>query len=114
MRLPFPSRGRRPPLPTAKLESSSLSSQTSAAIPDLLETTLLALKEASDVLPPLKSVIGGVLALRDIVERAKHSKSDTHDIADQTIKILAVIASTIPDRSVIPQLLQSRIESLTE
>ncbi|KAF7369345.1 hypothetical protein MVEN_00263100 [Mycena venus] len=113
MRLPFPSRGRKPPLPTAKLKSNSLASRTSAALPDLLETTLLALKEASDAFPPLKSAVSGVLALRDIAERAKHSKSDARDIADQTIKILAVIASTIPDRSVIPQILQSRIESLT-
>ncbi|KAF7369346.1 hypothetical protein MVEN_00263200 [Mycena venus] len=66
------------------------------------------------VFPPLKSAVGGVLALRDIAERAKHSKSDARDIADRTIKILAVIASTVPDRSVIPQLLQSRIESLTD
>ncbi|KAJ7864313.1 hypothetical protein B0H14DRAFT_2736672 [Mycena olivaceomarginata] len=115
MRLSFSSlRSRRPPSPTAKLKVTSLSSRPSATLPDLLETTLLALKEASDAFPPLKSAVGGVVALRDIAERAKHSKSDARDIAEQTIKILAVIASTVPDRSVIPSLLQSRIESLID
>ncbi|KAJ7869447.1 hypothetical protein B0H14DRAFT_3440637 [Mycena olivaceomarginata] len=90
-----------PPASHAALQSNSLASRTSAALPDLLETTLRVLKESADAYPPLKSA------------RAKHSKSDARDIADQTINILAV-ASTVPDCSVIPQLLQSRIDLLDE
>ncbi|KAJ7912591.1 hypothetical protein B0H13DRAFT_1874694 [Mycena leptocephala] len=111
MRLPFPSWGRKPAFPTSKLKS--LSSRTSASLPDLLLTSLRSLKESADAFPPLSSVVGGVLAVWDIAERAKHSKSDARDIALRTKEILDVIADAVPDGSNIPPQMLIRIERFT-
>ncbi|KAJ7816021.1 hypothetical protein B0H13DRAFT_1916328 [Mycena leptocephala] len=110
MRLPLPSPGRKPLASTAKLKS--LSSQTSA-LPDLMSTSLLALKESADAFPPLKSAVGGVLAVWDIAQRARHFKSDARDIALRTEKILNVIADAVPDGSVISPSMLHSIERFT-
>jgi hypothetical protein len=68
MRLPFPSRGRKPPAPTVKLKLKHSPSGTARALPDVVSTSLLALKESADAFPPLKSAVGGVLAVWDIAE----------------------------------------------
>ncbi|KAJ6574430.1 hypothetical protein B0H19DRAFT_1254138 [Mycena capillaripes] len=112
MQLTFPLRGRKPPSPTAKIKPTSLLSRSSA-LPDLLSTSLLALKQSADAFPPLKSAVGGVLALWDIAERAKHSKSAAHDIALRTITILHVIADAVPDPSIIPLPMQLSIRRFT-
>jgi len=104
---------RKPPSPTVKVKFKSSSSRTSAPLPDLLSTSLIALKESADAFPPLKSAVGSVLALWDIAERAKHSKTDARDIALRTKTILDVIADAVPDGSAIsPPMLQS-IERFT-
>ncbi|KAF8207676.1 hypothetical protein K438DRAFT_1961938 [Mycena galopus ATCC 62051] len=113
MRLPFHSRGRKPPSPTAKLKVESPSSRTSAALPDLLSTSLLALKESADAFPPLKSAVGGVLALWDIAQRVKHSKTDARDIALRTKAILDAIAIAVPKGSAIPPPMLQSIERFT-
>ncbi|KAJ7930877.1 hypothetical protein B0H13DRAFT_2309179 [Mycena leptocephala] len=97
MRLPFPSRGGSP-APTAKLKTLS-----SEAFPDLLSTSLLALKESADAFPPLKSAVGG---------RAKHSKAGARNIALGTSAILDVIADAVPHASLIPSMILS-IERFT-
>ncbi|KAJ7936015.1 hypothetical protein B0H13DRAFT_2304088 [Mycena leptocephala] len=63
---------------------------------------MLALKESADAFPPLKSAVGGVIVVWDIVERAKHSKADARAIALRTKEILDVIADVVPDGSAIP------------
>ncbi|KAJ7853666.1 hypothetical protein B0H14DRAFT_2757965 [Mycena olivaceomarginata] len=98
MWLPFPSRGRKhsPPIP------NTLVAPGSSTLLDLLSTSLVGLKQSADALPPLKSAVGGVLALWDIAERAKHSKSAAHDVALRTTKILHVIADAVPKPAEIP------------
>lgn len=66
MRLPFPSRGRKHTLSVQRLKS--LSSQASTSLPDLLSTSLHALKESAEAFPPLSSAVGGVLAVWEIAE----------------------------------------------
>jgi hypothetical protein len=69
MRLSFVSRGRKPTSTTVKLKSASVGvSSRSSSLPDVVSTSLLALKESADAFPPLKSAVGGVLALWDVVE----------------------------------------------
>jgi len=82
-------------------------------LPDLLSTSLLALKESADPFPPLKGVVGGVLALWDIAERVKHSKSDACAVALRAKDILDVIAEAVPDGSTIPEPMLRRIERFT-
>ncbi|KAJ7733436.1 hypothetical protein B0H14DRAFT_2996447 [Mycena olivaceomarginata] len=82
MRIPFPSGMRlkpTPPPPPAK--PKSLPSRRVHALPDVIWTSILALKESADAFPPLKSAVGGVIALCDIAERTRHCKSDARDIA---------------------------------
>ncbi|KAJ7713024.1 hypothetical protein B0H14DRAFT_3017351 [Mycena olivaceomarginata] len=112
MWLSFPSRERKPPSSTAKLKSLA-SSTSAAAVPDLFSTALLALKESADAFPPLKSAVGGVLAVTDIAQRAKHSKSDARDIALRTQAILDIIAAALPDPSVISDSMLQSIECFT-
>ncbi|KAJ7801013.1 hypothetical protein B0H14DRAFT_2897342 [Mycena olivaceomarginata] len=103
MRIPFPSGVRlkpTPPAPPAK--PKSLLSRRVHALPDVLWTSILALKESADAFPPLKSAVGGVIVLCDIAERTRHCKSGARDIALRTKEILDVIADAVPDPSMIP------------
>ncbi|KAJ7200948.1 hypothetical protein C8J57DRAFT_1261017 [Mycena rebaudengoi] len=71
----------------------------------LLEGTWIALgalRDSADAFPPLKSAVGGVVALWEIAKRAKHSKTDARDIALRTKEILDLIADAVPDGSDIP------------
>ncbi|KAJ7087467.1 hypothetical protein C8R44DRAFT_893174 [Mycena epipterygia] len=97
MRLPFSSRVKRKPLPS----SLTANPATASTIPDVLWTSLLALKESADAFPPLKTV-GGVVALLEIAERAKHYKSDARAIALRTKEILDLIADAVPMPQRIP------------
>ncbi|KAF7347082.1 hypothetical protein MVEN_01462200 [Mycena venus] len=90
---PFPSRGRRPPSSTSKHKSP--------------------LSQSADAFPPLKSAVGGVLAVWDIAQRAKRCKSEARDIALRTKAILDVIADAVPDPSAIPQPMLRSIERFT-
>lgn len=67
MWFPFPSRAKRKPQLTTKLKPVS-SGLPPSALPDILWTSVLALKESADAFPPLKSAVGGVVALCDIAE----------------------------------------------
>jgi hypothetical protein len=44
----------------------------SSTLLDLLSTSLVGLKQSADAFPPLKSAVGGVLALWDIAEASVH------------------------------------------
>jgi hypothetical protein len=50
--------------PRAKLKPPNRTS----ALPDVLWTSLHALKESADAFPPLKSVVGGVVVIWNIAE----------------------------------------------
>ncbi|KAJ7461214.1 hypothetical protein FB451DRAFT_490601 [Mycena latifolia] len=63
MGFPFPSRAKRKPAST-----SAKPSRKDSALPDVLWTSIIALKESADAFPPLKSAVGGVIALCDIAE----------------------------------------------
>ncbi|KAJ7055327.1 hypothetical protein C8F01DRAFT_1160198 [Mycena amicta] len=97
-RFPFPSRARLKP---------------SGALPDILWTSLTALQQSSDAFPPLKSAVGGVVALCTIAERAKHSKSDARDIALRTKEFLDVVAEAVPDPTAISPSMLKSIERFT-
>ncbi|KAJ7664969.1 hypothetical protein B0H17DRAFT_1184576 [Mycena rosella] len=117
MQFVFPSRAKKRPNPKPKPVSSSpklkLCKDSALIAGDLLWTSLLALKESADAFPPLKSAVGGVVALYEIAERAKHCKADARDIAERTKVILDVIAEAVPDPSIItPPMLQD-IERFT-
>ncbi|KAJ7804780.1 hypothetical protein B0H14DRAFT_2882902 [Mycena olivaceomarginata] len=101
----------RPP-PVKPIPANPFSFRTSA-LPDILSTSLFALKESADAFPPLKSAVGGVLAVWDVAQRAKHSKSDACEIALRTEKILNVIADAVPDGSAISSPLLDSIERFT-
>ncbi|KAJ7087462.1 hypothetical protein C8R44DRAFT_30787 [Mycena epipterygia] len=106
MRFAFPSRVKRKPSPTTYPPIAN-------AFPDVLWTSLLALKESADTFPPLKSTVAGVVALLDIAQRAKHSKSEARAIALRTNEILDVIADAVPDATAIPQPMLQSIERFT-
>ncbi|KAF7369367.1 hypothetical protein MVEN_00265300 [Mycena venus] len=104
---PFPSRARlkasgSPKRGRLMLTSSSSRDRTSAnALPDIFWTSMRALKESADAFPPLKGAVGGAIALCEIAERAKHSKSDARAIALRVKEIIDGIADAVPDGSVI-------------
>ncbi|KAJ7434895.1 hypothetical protein B0H11DRAFT_697446 [Mycena galericulata] len=85
----FLSRGKLKP-PPVKLKL--LQSRTPSAFPDALRTTL------------------GVIALCDIAERSKHSKSEARDIALRTKEILDVVADAVPDVTKIHPDMRTSIE----
>ncbi|KAJ7779007.1 hypothetical protein B0H16DRAFT_802385 [Mycena metata] len=127
MRLSFPSQGRKPSTSTAKLKPPSANPRVTTffaklrppfargtkALPDIISTSLVALKESADAFPPLKSAVGGVLAVWDVAQRAKHSKADAHAIALRTQTILDMMADALPDPSAIPPAMLSSIERFT-
>jgi hypothetical protein len=76
-------------------------------------TSLWALKESSDAFPPLKSATGGVVALWEITERVKYSRTDALDIALRTKEILDVIADSVPDGAAIPPPMLKSIKAFT-
>ncbi|KAJ7705070.1 hypothetical protein B0H16DRAFT_1901943 [Mycena metata] len=80
---------------------------------DAMWTSLWALKESSDAFPPLKSATGGVVALWEITERAKYSRTDALDIALRTKEILDVIADSVPDGATIPPPMLKSIKAFT-
>jgi hypothetical protein len=65
----FPSRAKRkPPFLGGKPKLLPLRASESRTLPDVLWTSVLALRDSADAFPPLKSAVGGVIALCDIAE----------------------------------------------
>ncbi|KAJ6463147.1 hypothetical protein C8R47DRAFT_1157762 [Mycena vitilis] len=111
MRVPLFRRAQKSALPTVKLKSSS--PRTPTALPDVLSTTLIALKESAEVFPPLQSAVAGVIAVWDIAKRAKLAKTHASDIALRTEKILYIIVDAVPDFEAITQPMLRSIERFT-
>ncbi|KAJ7620301.1 hypothetical protein FB45DRAFT_929915 [Roridomyces roridus] len=111
MRFPFRLRAKRKSSQSSSVPRVVVSASCTAQ--DVAKTSLNALKESADAYPPLKSAVGGVLALWDIAERAKNAKSDARDIALHTERILEVIADAVPDPTMIPPPMLKSIEHFT-
>ncbi|VDB84206.1 unnamed protein product [Peniophora sp. CBMAI 1063] len=62
------------------------------------------LKESSDVFPPLKSVVGGLVALIDVYERTRSSQSELQDITRRIDRLLGILAHRLSgDRETVLQ-----------
>ncbi|KAJ6577795.1 hypothetical protein B0H19DRAFT_1370877 [Mycena capillaripes] len=64
---------------------------------DIALTSLTALRESSDAFPPLKSAVGGVLALWNTAERVKTSKERAQALSRRTYEILEALTDAVPD-----------------
>jgi len=91
--------GKDPPHAPPGVGIIDRSPKLSAA--DGLNTSLRALKESPDAFPPLKSVVGGALAIYDIAQRVSRSKRTAKDLADRTIQTLYILAENVPDATAI-------------
>ncbi|KAJ7439646.1 hypothetical protein FB451DRAFT_1377819 [Mycena latifolia] len=120
-RLRFPSRAKlklpsavsRPQPKLPPTVSKPKPPRKDSALPDVLQTSLLALKQSADAFPPLKSAVGGVIAICDIAARAKHSKDDARDIAVRANDILNVVADAVPDITAISPPMKESIKRFT-
>ncbi|KAJ6564569.1 hypothetical protein B0H19DRAFT_1258997 [Mycena capillaripes] len=100
MVFPFPS-GAKWKSPVLGLKPKPKPKQLPRTLPDVLWTSIVALRDSADAFPPLKSAVSGVIALCDIAERAQHSKSEARAIALRTKEILDLLADALPDGSTI-------------
>ncbi|THU84620.1 hypothetical protein K435DRAFT_870091 [Dendrothele bispora CBS 962.96] len=64
-----------------------------ASIADILTTTLRVIDRASDAFPPLKSAVGGALALKDVTQGAKASKTRAQQLEREIFDILKNVSS---------------------
>ncbi|KAJ7177038.1 hypothetical protein C8R46DRAFT_47859 [Mycena filopes] len=90
MRLPLLARGK----PRVKLKATP--AHTSETVGDVIETSLGVVKESADAFPPLKAVVGGMMATLDIRKRVKRSKAEADKISARTQTISAGIAQPVP------------------
>ncbi|KAK7023229.1 hypothetical protein R3P38DRAFT_2628190 [Favolaschia claudopus] len=104
--LPMPSRRPNTSPSRARLKVPN-------ALPDVLWTSLSALKESSDAFPPLKSAVAGAIAICTIVERTKHSQSDARALALRIKDILDLLADAVPDGNEIPPAMMSSIAAFS-
>ncbi|KAJ7575888.1 hypothetical protein C8J56DRAFT_1171776 [Mycena floridula] len=76
---------------------------------DIARTSLMALKESSDAFPPLKSAVGSVLALWDIIQQMESCKTLGKDLACRCVNILEAVADAVqPDpRNISPEMLKN-------
>ncbi|KAJ7908695.1 hypothetical protein B0H13DRAFT_2661923 [Mycena leptocephala] len=84
---------------------------------DLLWTSLTALRTSSDAFPPLKGVVGAVVAILETSQRVAHSKKEAFQLAKRSVELLEMLADVISDRGAIPEpMLASivRLESILE
>ncbi|KAJ6564573.1 hypothetical protein B0H19DRAFT_1259000 [Mycena capillaripes] len=96
MVFPFPSGAKRKP-PVSGVKPKAKAKPLPRTLPDVLWTSIIALRDSADAFPPLKSAVSGVIALCDIAERAQHSKSEARAIALRTKEILDLVADAVPD-----------------
>ncbi|KAF7302835.1 hypothetical protein MKEN_01245500 [Mycena kentingensis (nom. inval.)] len=83
------------------------------AIPDVIRISLDALRQSADAFPPLKSAVGGVLALWDLTERTKHCKTKAHKVSLHATAILDTIADSVGDPANIPPPMLLSIDRFT-
>ncbi|KAK7059901.1 hypothetical protein R3P38DRAFT_2838442 [Favolaschia claudopus] len=85
---------------------------TGASAQDVLSTGLTALRSPADAFPPLKGVVGAVVAILEISERITHSKTDAHELARIAVRIQHVLACATPDADMIHDETQQNITRL--
>ncbi|THU75406.1 hypothetical protein K435DRAFT_846928 [Dendrothele bispora CBS 962.96] len=64
-----------------------------ASVADISTTTLRVIDRASDAFPPLKSTVGGILALLDVTQRANASKARAQHLKREISDILQNVSS---------------------
>ncbi|KAJ7907767.1 hypothetical protein B0H13DRAFT_1879313 [Mycena leptocephala] len=74
---------------------------------DAILTSLNVLRESADALPPLKSAVGGVVAVWDLAERLAASDEDAQKLAWRAITILDTIYNAVGEAD--PQAISPRI-----
>ncbi|KAG6812286.1 hypothetical protein H0H92_003595 [Tricholoma furcatifolium] len=79
---------------------------------DISQTTLQALKESSDAIPLLKSVVGAVDQICLIAGRVKSSKKAAKALASQCFTILTDLSDSISDPYNIPPDMEASIKQL--
>ncbi|KAJ7909053.1 hypothetical protein B0H13DRAFT_1878072 [Mycena leptocephala] len=62
---------------------------------DAIRTSLTLLKESTDVFPPLKSAVSGVLAVWDLADRVSTSDEDARVLAWRVVSILDAIYNAV-------------------
>ncbi|KAJ7689721.1 hypothetical protein B0H17DRAFT_1066115 [Mycena rosella] len=78
---------------------------------DALRESLTLLKDSTDVFPPLKSAVGGVLAVWDLAERVSASDENAQALARRAVGILDVIYKAVGGAGpVSPELLQEMVK----
>ncbi|KAF8146080.1 hypothetical protein K438DRAFT_1991162 [Mycena galopus ATCC 62051] len=100
---PFPSRARRKPLLKPNL------------LPDVLWTSINALRDPSDAFPLLKSAVGGVIAIYAIAEVPRKALwTEACAIALRTKEILDLVVDALPDGPTISPPMLLSIENLLD
>ncbi|KAI5119027.1 hypothetical protein M0805_001850 [Coniferiporia weirii] len=72
------------------------------AIPVVLAETISFLKESSDCCPPLKSAVGGLSHIIDVVETMKGNKEDAQRLYERAETLLNILSDAISDCTKIP------------
>jgi len=80
---------------------------------DVAKTTLVTLERSADAFPPLKSAVGGVLAVWGAAERVKSSKKNAQAVAARCREVLDVLLEVVPDHSNIPPEMLISIDKFT-
>ncbi|KAJ7689728.1 hypothetical protein B0H17DRAFT_632610 [Mycena rosella] len=87
-------RGRRKG-PVAPLAAHSSGPPFTALSSDAIRESLSLLKDSADAFPPLKSAVGGVLAIWDLVERVSASDENAQALAHRATGILDTISKSV-------------------
>ncbi|THU92433.1 hypothetical protein K435DRAFT_210041 [Dendrothele bispora CBS 962.96] len=66
---------------------------SAASVADISTTTLRVIDRASDAFPPLKSVVGGVLALKDVTQGVNAFKTRAQQLRQKIFDILDIVPS---------------------
>ncbi|THU75339.1 hypothetical protein K435DRAFT_787602, partial [Dendrothele bispora CBS 962.96] len=64
-----------------------------ASVADISSTTLRVIDRGADAFPPLKSAVGGALALKDVTQGAHASKTRAQELRQSIFNILDIIPS---------------------
>ncbi|THU76264.1 hypothetical protein K435DRAFT_787286, partial [Dendrothele bispora CBS 962.96] len=68
-----------------------------ASVADILTTTLRVIDRGADTFPPLKSAVGGALALKDVTQGANTSKTRAQQLRQGIFNILDIVPSDSVD-----------------
>ncbi|THU92438.1 hypothetical protein K435DRAFT_210103 [Dendrothele bispora CBS 962.96] len=68
-----------------------------ASVVDISATTLRVIDRASDAFPPLKSAVGGALALKDVTQGVNASKTRARQLRQKIFDILDIVPSDSVD-----------------